>query len=586
VVTVHSADTAVSADDADVTVAVDRAFDEVTYLGRDETWIDGDATPDESPVGADAAVAGTADAAGRDTPGDEPSVLRIYDGETGELEYDSRRTGDVPANVRDDVQRIYRAGLALFVDPAAGVLRAIVQARGAEVDTQFLAEYDRGRADGDLPASFAEELAERVDDLGVEFSVDVAGEEIDSDRLTDATARRPGAFTSGDVEWLRRTDGPLDFAAPGGTAAFELATFLRRQLGGDRSIAICEAGRTDDLAEVDVVVTPDPDCETIEPRGETATGLADRRLQERLTDVRGAIDTMVEAVDEVTGTSEARQRVFAAALSGGPLARRGLTVVRVDDSPVGWRRRQARYLVLYGLLLAGLAGGAHTGQFDPLAALLTDTYRFQVGPFAVTPATTFQLTHAVDGGAVVGASLAVIVVGGYWLFGHPLGPLAAVRSLVGSVWRQITGGVGSGTVPPNVRSRADRSQASLDDLETTYERLADSEGPTGARADDFGAFLEQQLLAQPVIPRVTLIDRSTRWRQLLVGVATGVIVGTVSVAVILVSLWFAVRSVQADPTLALRALLGVAALVLLASVLEAGAIRYGRGRPPRWSTAR
>lgn len=594
VVAVHSADATVSTDDADVTVVVDDEFDAVTSLGRDERWVDADVAPDDPRDGADVAAATTAnvpDAAtvGEDeggTPGDEQPVLRIYDGATGELEYDSRRSGDVPATVSEDVKRIHRDGLALYVDPTAGVLRAILRARGAEIDTQFVVEYDQYGPDEDVLASFAGELAERVDDLGVEFSVVVAGEEVDYDQLTGAAARRPEALGERDVERLRRTDRPLDFAAPGGTAAFELATFLRGHLGDGRSMAICAAGRTDDLAATDVVVTPDPDCETIEPRGETATVLADRRLQEGLTDVRAAIDAMIGRVDEVTGTIEARQRVFAAALSGRALARRGLTVVPVDDRPIGRRRRQARYLMLYGLLLAGLAGGVHTGQFDPLAALLSDTYWFRIGPVAGTHLAAFQLTYAVDGGVVVGGSLAVIVVGAYWLFGYPLGPLAAARSLAGTVRRQVTGGVGNGTVPSTVRSLADPIQASFEDLAVAYERLADSEGTTASQADDFGAFLEQQLLAQPVVPRVSLVRRSTRWRQLLVGVVTGALVGTVSAAAILVALRFAVHAVQRDPTLAPRALLGVAALVLLASVVKGVAILYGGGRPPRWSTAR
>lgn len=640
VVAVHAPAVTVSREDADVTVVVDGTFDEVTYIGRDETWTDEDAVPERSdgpaagsagadssagsadadtgapadPGTADTAEAGTAsshepgavattdeagattaDADGRETPSDEPPVLRIYDGTTGELQYDSRTTGDVPANVHEDAKRLHRDGLALFVDPDAGVLRAILRARGTGVDTEFVVEYDRHGPDGNLPASFAAELAERVDDLGVEFSVVVAGEDVDFDELSSPATRRPEAFTdvdspvalsAADLEWLRRVDRPLDFAAPSGTAAFEVATLLRGQVGDDPSVAICAAGRTDDLAGIDVVVTPDADCETIEPRGETATALADRRLQERLTDVAAAIEAMVGRVDDVTGTIEARQRVFAAAMSGGVLASRGFTVVPVDDRPIGRRRRQARYLVLYALLLAGLAGGAHTGQFDPLTALLSGTYRFKFGPVAGSPLAAFQRSSVVDGGVVVGSSLAAIVAGAYWLLGHPMGPLAAARSLVETVWRQITGGAGSGTVPSTVGSLADSIQDSLIDVEAAYVRLEGSEGTTASRSGDFGAFVEQQLLAHPVVPAVRVVRRSARWRQLLVGVAAGVLVGTVSAGAILGALWLGVRSVQTDPTLALRALLGVVVLLLLASAAKGVAIRYGRGRPPRWSTTR
>lgn len=546
-----------------------------------EATSEAETTSTDSPDGADATTAVATDADGRGTSGDERPALRIYDGTTGELEYDSRRTGDVPAEVRDDVKRSHRDGVALFTDPAAGVLQVIVRARGTGVEAQFVAEYDPENPEDDLLASFAEAFAETVADLDVAFSVGVADEAVDLVQLTDATVRRPEAFTDADVASLARTDRPLDFAVPDGTAAFELVAFLRSHLGDDRSIAICESGRTDDLAETDVVVTPDPGCETVEPRGETATVLAEQRLEQRLTDVLTAVEAVVGKVDEITGTIGARQRVFAAALSGESLARRGLTVVPVDDRPIGRRRRQARYLVLYGLLIAGLVAGEHTGQFDPLTALLAETYRFQVGPAAETPLPAFQLTHAADGTAIVGGSLAVIVAGAYWLFGHPLGPLAAARSLAGTIRRQVTGGVGSGTVPSSVRSVADPIQASLDDLETDYERLADSEGTIASQTGDFRTFLEQQLFAQSVVPTVRLVSRRKRWRQLLLGVAVGVVVGSLSGIVVLGVLWFSLQTARDDPVLAVSTLGGVAAIVLLASVLKGLASRYGRGRSTR-----
>ena len=594
VVAIHGPGTTVGSADADVAVAVDDAYDEVTFLDREESWVDEDAVPDDPQPEGDATTSGAdadgpAAASGEDQggqPTEEAPVLRIYDGTTGELRYDSRRSGDVPATVNEGAKRVYGDGLALYVDPAGGVLRATLEARRAGVDTAFVVEYDRNGPGEDLLGAFVEELAERVDDLGVEFAVDAGDDAVALDALTTERGDAPGDLSGGDLAWLDRTEGPHDFAAPGGSEAVALATALRHHLDDDRSIAVCAAGRTHDLATVDVVVTIDPDSETVEPLGTTATALADRRLQERLTDVGGAVEAMVGRVDEVTGSLEARQRIFAAALSGDVLARRGLTVAPVDDSPIGRRRRQARSLVLYALVLVGLAWGVHVGQFEPLAALPAEAYSVQVELPPGSPLAPLAGTWVAEGPLVVGGSLAATAVGAYWLFGYPLGPLAAARALVGTVWRQVTGGVGSGTVPSTVRSLADPIQSSIEDLGATYDRLADSEGTTAARSEDFAAFLEQHLLGGPAVPQVRLVSRNARWRRLLAGVARGAIVGAALGVALLGAGWFATHVVQADPTLGHQALLGLAGLTVLASLVKGVALRYGRGRPPRWSTTR
>lgn len=586
-VAVQAMGASVSTDDADVVVTVDARYDELTWVSRDESWADEDAVPDDIDVASDeeetAVPDFTPDSTGvGDQPEDAPSVLRIYDGETGDVLYDAKQTADTPEEASERARQRYAAGQALVVDPTRDVVRARLQARGAEMDRGFFVEYTHPESTDDLLGAFVEELSLRVDDLGVAFAVDVGDAALDYEKLTGASPARPDALSETDVDWLARTDQPATFAAPDGATAFALAVYLLSALDGQRSVAVSASGRTEDLADVDVVVGVDASVDRVEPRGETATRLEDRELRERLADVGGAVDAMVDRIDEVTGTIEARQRVFAAALSGTALASRGLTVAPVDDDPLYRRRKQARYLVLYVLVLVGVAAGLEGGVLEPLASLPEASYTVEL-PSLEGP---LSGPHQLSGAAVVGSVLAALLGAAYWLFGYPLGPLAALRALLKTVRKQVTGGAGSGTVPSYVRELSDPVQSSLDDLHEDYQRLADVEWSVAAGADGFGTFLEEQLLAGGMVPDVAVVDREQRRRQFLVDVATGATVGAV-LAVVVIGVLVAAATVAArDPATVFDALLGGVGLALLASVVKALVVRFGSDRSPRWPLAR
>lgn len=560
---------------ADVAVVIDPEADGTTYVGREGAWADESAGPPETDEPSDAAAAGDAEVSGNvAASGDAPAGIRLHDGATGDLEYDSGQGGPVEGATSDAARRRYEDGLALSVDPAAGEVWARLRARGGEPQRQFVVAYDHD-GDEDLVASFAAALADLADDVGTAFVVDVAGDDLQYDRLTTAAVpSRPEGLSEADAEWLARVGGPVDFAAPDGATAFMLASFLRDHLDGDRSMAVAAAGRTDDLAGIDVVVAPDPDCDGIEPQGETATGLADGRLRERLTDVGGAVDAMVARIDEFTGTIEARQRVFAAALSGDALGDHGLTVAPVDDDPIARRRRQARYLALYAIVVAAVALWVRAGVFEGVAALLEGTHRVQVAPA--------EQAYEVDAYPLVTWSGVALVAAAYWLFGYPRGPVASARALVRLVYRQVTGGAGSGTVPSVVRERADPVEDALAQLYGEYERLADVAGTVADDPADYGAFVQTYLFDQSGVPDVGVVDRGDRIRRLLLAVVRGLLVGTVLAALSVVAIREATRAAVADQTLALNALLGVLLVAAAASLLKGALLRYGDGRTPGW----
>jgi hypothetical protein len=166
-----------------------------------------------------------------------------------------------------------------------------------------------------------------------------------------------------------------------------------------------------------------------------------------------------------------------------------------------------------------------------------------------------------------------------------MGPFAAVWGVVKTVWRQVTGGVGSGTVPSSVRTAAaDPIQESLDDLATEHARLVaggDVEVP-----ERFDEFLAGRLFDRPLVPDVAVVSRPRRWASLLLGVAVGFLVGTVTAAGLLVGLWVATTYASQEPTLVVTGLVALVGVTVLASLVKGLAMRYGRGRPPRWSTAR
>lgn len=222
---------------------------------------------------------------------------------------------------------------------------------------------------------------------------------------------------------------------------------------------------------------------------------------------------------------------------------------------------------------------------------MTDTYRVALGPLDGTPLEAVHLAYAVDGAQVagtlvVGGCLGALLAGAYWLVGFPRGPLTAAWALARTVWRQVTGAPGSGSVPSNLRSVADDLQSSFDDFGTAYDGLADEPGTVAARAEDFGSLLESRALAGAGVPDVSVVRRRTRWRQLLLGVTAGTLVGATSGVAVLGAGWFAVRTARRDPATTLTALLAVVALVALASVLKGVAILVGRRRLPGWTTAR
>lgn len=583
-VAVQAVGAGVSTDDADVVVTVDPRYDELTWVSRDESWEDEDAVPDdiaiefEEPAGAASVPDFSPDATGvGDQPEGEPSVLRVYDGETGELQYDAKDTAETPEATSGTASRRYAEGQALVVDPDEGAVRARLAATGAGADWGFLVVYNH-YGDGELVAGFVEELALRVDDLGVAFAVDLGDETVAYDRLT-APPSRPDGLDEAALAHLDGSGEPVDFAAPDGRTALELARYLRANLGDDRSVAVSATGRTADLADVDVVVSVDAGVDGIAPRGATATRLADGRLRDRLAEAREALEAAVGRIEAVTGTTAARQRVLAAALSGDALASHGLTVAPVDDSPLARRRRQARYLVLYGLVVAWVALGVDAGRFDPLVALLGATYEVDLGLLAGTAVSGLAGTHAVAGRAVVGGSAAALVAGAYVLFGYPLGPLAAARALAKTVRKQVTGGAGSGTVPNSVAELAAPLEDAIDDLHAGYEQLADVEGTVAAGHGSFPGFLEECLLVGRRIPDVRVVDRDERRGRLLVVISLGAVVGTALAILVLGGLWYVAGVAARTPTLVFDGLVVAVGLTALASLVKAVVVRYAGGWP-------
>jgi hypothetical protein len=550
---------------ADVVVTVDPRYDEVTWLGRDESWVDEDAIPDNIDIG-DAASGESAEGPGAAAAADEAAVLRLFEGESGE----PVRGGPEGGPAAETVAGHYAEGQMLVVAPGAGVVRARLRTTDGS-DTGLFAQYEHPGPTGDLLASFAQAVAARTADLGTSVGLDVGGDAVDVDHLV-ATPSRPDALRDADLRYLSRTDEPLTFAAPDAPSALGLGLYLRSELEGDRSVAVSTGGRTAALAGADVVVAVDPGSDGVEARGETVTRLADGRLREALTEVGGTVRVVADRVAEVTGTAEAHQRVFAAALSGDALASRGLTVAPVDDDPVGRRRRQARYLLLYGLVALGGVAGVVAGRFDPLLALPGATYPVELGAGA----------SAVPGVAVLGACLAALLVGAYWLFGYPRGPGESLAAVATGVRRQVTGGAASGTVPSSIAEAAAPVDAAVDELEAGYERLADVEGSVAGAAEEFWAFLAAQLLTGEDLPAVSVVDSERRRRELLREVAVGAGVGAVAGVAVVAGLWVLAGVAARAPTLVLDTLVAVVALTLLASLAKAALVRLAPDWLPRW----
>jgi hypothetical protein len=548
--------------DADVVVTLDADLEGVTCLDP-ATAAEGptklDTTPLTDPTDMGATILDPAAA-----------VLRVYDVSSGRLQYDSRQPSDPPAEQSDAAVRYARDGVALFFDRDAGVVRAILQAAGDDSSKRFVVAYHHPDGAGGLLEAFTQELADRVAHLGVEFLVDVDGTRVDCEHLSGGGESGSSSLTKSDWATLRGYDGPLDFAAPGGTAV-ELATALERRFSSVRSAAVCAAGRPDYLSTTDLVVTPDPDCEAVEPRGDTETYLLERGLHHDLTSMRDGLATVADRVDEVTGTALARQRLFAANLSGGALAERGLTLIPGDDRLVEERRKQAGFLTLSVFLAAGLAYGVLFGSLDQLDPGL---YRLDVGPLAGAPVVDVQPSYLVDGSLLVVGGLAAVPLAAYWVFGPRLrldvpGALLALARLD---LARVAACFGDAPLLPAVREHAEALHESLGDVAAAYERLAGHEGSTASEAADFADFLETNLFSGRDVPDVSVVPRSRRWLQLLGGVATGVLAGAVTAAAVLGLLRVAMVHRPQYPPVAVGLLVSLAGIVLLVTVLKAAAV--------------
>jgi hypothetical protein len=563
---------------ADVVVTIDPRYDEVTWLGREESWVDESAVPDDIDIegtdqpAADATQAGDTGAAGGDA-----AVCYLFEGATGERVGGADETSPPPERVAEAARRRHAEGQVLVVAPEAGVVMARLASTDDGTDTGLFAVYENPGPTGDLLASFTQALSARSADLETAFGVDLGDDVVDYKHLA-ATPSRPDPLGDADLTYLSRTDEPLEFAAPDATAALGLALYLRSNLEGGRSVAVSAGGRTETLAGMDVVVAVDPDCDGVEALGETVTRLADGRLREGVTGVGGTVQALADRVAEITGTAAAHQRVFAAALSGDALADRDLTVAPVDDNPLGRRRRQARYLALYGVVLVGVVAGTVVGQAASLVALLSTTYPVDLAGQGSAV--------AVEGTVVASVCLLALVVGAYWLFGYPLGPLEAARTLAKNVRKQVTGGAAGGTLPSSIAEAADPVDEAIGELHAGYERLADVEGSVAGDAAGFGAFLEEHLLTGSDLPSVAVVDSEERRRELLEGIAVGTGVGTLAGGAVVGGLWVLADVAARDPKLVFDGLVVLVGLTLVASLAKAALTRVDADRLPEWPTGR
>lgn len=459
---VHSAGTASATGDAAVTVTVDDTFEEVTYLDRDESWVDEDASAEPD-----------------DGPGDERSSD------------DGTPTGRPDAGTPGSSS----------VSPAGG--SSVSTADPSAVETPAAATDESTDAGGTTP-----------------------GDAQDG----------PGDGGSSDV---RPGDGGSDGGAPDAP---------------DQASAGGEDGPSSD--------------EALAPHHE-------QRFKAGVTDVRADLVAITDRVDAITGTADARQRLFAAAISGEVLSGREFVVVPDEDTRMESRRQQARYLALYGLLVVGLAAGVLTGRADPLGSALAARYPLDLGPLAGPPLSLAGPPIRADV-ALLGSAL-VTAVATAWVLAPRMLSRDGAGAVLAAVRDQVTV-VGSGTVPTGVRDHTDGLGAKLDELEVLYGRVVDGRSVVTGETRDFEGFVEQHLLAASDLPAVEVTARSERRRQYLGGVLAGALVGSVGAALAVVALWVAAGVLAANVTAALDVAVAVAAGALLVAAVKAGVLGWRHGR--------
>jgi hypothetical protein len=518
------------------------------------------------------------------------SVLRIFDGPTGSLIYDS--SDELPSDGEfAAATEAYKDGVVLYVDPHLGELFVYTNGRVGRANQQLVVQYS-ARPGADIVERFHAEFETVFDERNWSVLRDAGDRQTVFNELLDAERREPDVDED-EMTFLLDQNEPLDFGTPSVRSAIGFVRYLWSVESFDGSVAICTSGRPDELADTDVVVMPSTiSFDAVEPRAETGEAVARARLEERFSNAREALSTLDARLRESSHTVVERQQILSDAIDHGD----------VDDWSVAFRpsktltQRSATVVALLPmviLLAAAVLWSVVSGTAGELVAQLQAPVTVSVLPSFLPVTVPSFRALTLPSGVLFFVGLAAVGAAGLLAYGSISGT-AALPTLGAGATLSRFNHHSVGDANPRLQPELGEFRESLaaaddllDEVDTSYLE-ANADFGAAVSNDPAEVVVEQKL--RGVVDDLDVVDRDRfdrdRKRWILTGLGGGLLGGAllvgglVGVTLGLLTYWQPVVKLLWTVTRALFVVALAAALVETGRrlVRVAWSVRPTRGR--------
>ncbi|MFC6873279.1 hypothetical protein [Halobellus marinus] len=292
------------------------------------------------------------------------SRFRIY-GSGGRPVYDS--AGEPPDRRLDRIKREFNAGVAMFYDPGAGLVREQVTIHRRSPE-QFVATYEAD-GDEDLLARLVEHVQEVADSRDWTIQHGIGGTQALFDAIADGSAFERDALAAvesdlaassldpADLRGAVDAIGGIDLLVPDYETAAATLGYLRETYP-EYAVAVTETPDVETIAGADVYVRPSREADGVAPGPEFHAWLDRRRAEAAVDAFRRATESFAEETEAASGVDV--PTALSVAYSGSePVSDLDRRLVRTGESAADRRefRRTLRF-ALPGALIFGLLAGA------------------------------------------------------------------------------------------------------------------------------------------------------------------------------------------------------------------------------------
>ena len=295
--------------------------------------------------------------------------VQLYAG-TGRLLYDSG--GELGQQTVDRIKSEYNAGVALYYDPDACLVRGQVKLyRGGP--EQFVAAY-MGDDEEDLLSSFVRGIVEAADEKEWAIRSEVGGNQAVFDMLKQWYSNSESgdfryvrqeldqlALSPERIESIAEQDGSVELLVPDYETAARTLLFLNRAFDGSRSIAITETTDVPTLYSADIFIRPSSRVDSITPGDRVRESLERHREERTKARIEDGLRKLTSAnADHRPSDAQAAVAILESNRVG---LRFGLTFSETETDPrwyrnlQWWSFRVSPFAIIVGLVLSVVSNG-------------------------------------------------------------------------------------------------------------------------------------------------------------------------------------------------------------------------------------